>query len=61
VALTRELKRLGTQSAIYGLGGIVSRLVAVFLIPVYITYLGRVGFGKIDTIVALTSVLVIVL
>ena len=61
MALTRELKRLGTQSAIYGLGGIVSRLVAVFLIPVYITYLGRVGFGKIDTIVALTSVLVIVL
>jgi O-antigen/teichoic acid export membrane protein len=61
VALTRELKRLGTQSAIYGLGGIVSRLVAVFLIPVYTVYLGRVGFGKIEAIVAFTSVLVIVL
>ena len=59
--LSRELKRLGTQSAIYGLGGIVSRLVAVFLLPVYTVYLGRVGFGKIEAIVALTSVLVIVL
>jgi len=61
VTLTRELKRLGTQSAIYGLGGVVSRLIAVFLIPVYTVYLGRVGFGKIETIVALTSVLVILL
>ena len=32
-ALARELKRLGSQSAIYGLGGIVSRLIAVFLLP----------------------------
>jgi O-antigen/teichoic acid export membrane protein len=61
MGLSRELKRLGTQSAIYGLGGIVSRLIAVFLLPVYTVYLGRVGFGKIETIVALTSVLVIVL
>jgi O-antigen/teichoic acid export membrane protein len=61
VGLSRELKRLGTQTAIYGLGGVVSRLIAVFLIPVYTVYLGRVGFGKIETIIALTSVLVIVL
>ena len=61
MALARELRRLGTQSAIHGLGGIVSRIVAVFLIPVYTVYLGRVGFGKIETIVALTTVLVIVL
>jgi O-antigen/teichoic acid export membrane protein len=61
VPLSRELKRLGTQSAIYGLGGVISRLIAVFLLPVYTVYLGRVGFGKIETIVALTSVLVIVL
>ena len=45
MALTRELKRLGKQSAIYGLGGILSRLIAVFLLPVYTVYLGRVGFG----------------
>jgi O-antigen/teichoic acid export membrane protein len=59
--LARELKRLGSQSAIYGLGGIVSRLIAVFLLPIYTVYLGTKGFGQIETIVALTSVLVIVL
>src|ERR1700720_2561197 len=59
--LVRELKRLGAQSVIYGLGGVVSRLIAVFLLPVYTVYLGRVGFGEIETIIALTSVLVIVL
>jgi O-antigen/teichoic acid export membrane protein len=59
--LVGELKRLGTQSAIYGLGGIVSRLIAVFLLPIYTSYLGRNGYGQIATIVALTSVLVIVL
>jgi O-antigen/teichoic acid export membrane protein len=59
--LVRELKRLGTQSAIYGLGGLVSRLIAVFLLPVYTVYLGTVGFGRIETIVALTTVLTIVL
>src|SRR5262249_8588554 len=61
LVLSRELKRLGTQSAIYGLGGVISRLIAIFLIPVYTVYLGRVGFGKIETITALTSVLVILL
>ena len=31
--LAGQLRRLGTQSAIYGAGGIVSRLVAVALLP----------------------------
>ncbi len=61
VVLTDELKRLGKQSAIYGLGGVLSRLIAIFLIPVYTVYLGRVGFGKIETIVAFMAVLVILL
>jgi O-antigen/teichoic acid export membrane protein len=56
-----QLKRLGSQSAIYGVGGILSRLIAVVLIPLYTGYLGRVGFGKIETVIALVGVLVIVL
>jgi O-antigen/teichoic acid export membrane protein len=56
-----QLKRLGSQSAIYGVGGILSRLIAVFLIPLYASYLGTVGFGRIETIIALSGVLVIVL
>src|SRR5206468_1196072 len=53
VMLAKQIKRLATQSAIYGLGGIVSRLLAVLLLPLYTNYLGTEGFGKIETIVAL--------
>src|ERR671937_1516393 len=59
--LAHELKRLGKHSAIYGLGGLVSRILAVLLLPLYTHYLGPKGFGKIETVVALTTVLVIVL
>jgi O-antigen/teichoic acid export membrane protein len=59
--LGAQLKRLVQQSAIYGLGGIVSRLLAVLLLPLYTSYLGTTGFGKIETVVALTTVLVVVL
>jgi hypothetical protein len=52
--LGMQIKRLVKQSAIYGLGGIVSRLLAVLLLPLYTSYLGTTGFGKIETIVALT-------
>src|SRR3954447_13980990 len=61
MALGPELKRLARHSAIYGLGGLVSRILAVLLLPLYTTYLRGGGFGKIETIIALTTVLVIVL
>src|SRR5437667_8225060 len=59
--IAAQIKRLVRQSAIYGVGGILSRILAVLLLPLYTSYLGRAGFGKIETIVALTTVLVIVL
>ena len=37
--LGTRLKQLAGQSAIYGLGGIVSRLITVFLLPIYTRYL----------------------
>jgi O-antigen/teichoic acid export membrane protein len=61
VAVGFQIKRLVKHSAIYGLGGIVSRILAVLLLPLYTSYLGPKGFGKIETVVALTTVLVIVL
>ena len=61
MGLTKELKRLGSQSVVYGLGGMLSRLIAIFLLPIYTVYLGTVGFGQIETILAVTAVLVIVL
>lgn len=59
--LSGQIARLGRHTAIYGLGGLVSRILAVLLLPLYTHYLGRGGFGKIETVVALTTVLVIVL
>src|SRR6266852_3975930 len=61
MALGPELKRLARHSAIYGLGGLVSRILAVLLLPLYTSYLRGGGFGKIETITAFVTVLVIVL
>ena len=36
-----QMRRLGKHSAVYGLGGIVSRVIAVFLLPLYTRYLYR--------------------
>jgi O-antigen/teichoic acid export membrane protein len=61
MALSAQVKRLGKHTAVYGLGGLVSRILAVLLLPLYTSYLGPRGFGKIETVVAFTTVLVIVL
>jgi O-antigen/teichoic acid export membrane protein len=61
MALGAQFGRLGKHTAVYGLGGLVSRILAVLLLPLYTSYLGPRGFGKIETVVALTTVLVIVL
>src|SRR4051794_25551697 len=59
--LGRELTRLARHSAVYGIGGLVSRILAVALLPIYTRYLGTNGYGKIETIIALSTVLSIVL
>src|SRR3954470_571909 len=59
--LGRELTRLARHSAVYGIGGLVSRILAVALLPIYTRYLGTTGYGKIETIVALSTVLSILL
>jgi hypothetical protein len=35
LSLAFQIRRLARHSAIYGLGGILSRLLAVFLLPLY--------------------------
>lgn len=56
-----QLKRLGKHSAIYGLGGLVSRILAVLLLPLYTHYLSPADYGQIETLVALVTVLTIIL
>lgn len=56
MALGTELKRLGKHSAVYGLGGLVSRILAVLLLPLYTRYLSPSDYGKVETLIALTTV-----
>ena len=59
--LAAQLRRLGRHSAIYGIGGLVSRVIAVILLPLYTRYLTPSDYGKIETLLALTTVMGLVL
>ena len=61
MALGSQLKRLAKHSVIYGLGGLVSRILAVLLLPLYTRYLSPSDYGKVETLIALTTVIGIVL
>jgi O-antigen/teichoic acid export membrane protein len=61
VRLGQELKRLGRHSAIYGLGGLVSRILATLLLPLYTHYLPPNAYGRVEIVTAATAVLAIVL
>jgi O-antigen/teichoic acid export membrane protein len=53
----KRLQELLRHSAIYGLGSIVARVVAVLLLPLYTRYLSPSDYGLIETLVALSAVL----
>src|SRR5438045_9406444 len=59
--LGQELRRLGRHSAIYGLGGLVSRIIATLLLPLYTHYLPPDAYGRVEIVTAATAVLAIVL
>ncbi len=61
MTLGRQIGRLARHSAIYGLGGLVSRILAVLLLPLYTKYLTPGDYGRIETLIAASAVLVIVL
>jgi O-antigen/teichoic acid export membrane protein len=55
--MIERLKELLRHSAVYGLGGIVARVLGVLLLPLYTRYLTPGDFGLIETLVALSAVL----
>jgi O-antigen/teichoic acid export membrane protein len=59
--LGAQLRRLGRHSAIYGIGGVVSRVIAVLLLPIYTRYLTPSDYGQIETLLALMTVLGLIL
>jgi len=61
MSLARELKRLVRHTAIYGIGGLVSRILAVILLPLYTNYLPPSAYGRVESVTAATAVLSIVL
>jgi O-antigen/teichoic acid export membrane protein len=56
VRLGHELKRLARHSAIYGLGGLVSRILATLLLPLYTHYLPPGSYGRVEIVTASTAV-----
>jgi O-antigen/teichoic acid export membrane protein len=61
VRLGHELKRLGRHSAVYGLGGLVSRILATLLLPLYTHYLPPGSYGRVEIVTASTAVAAIAL
>ncbi len=59
--LGQELRRLGRHSAIYGLGGLVSRILATLLLPLYTHYLPPGSYGRVEIVTATTAVAAIAL
>ena len=55
------MRRLARHSAVYGIGGLVSRILATILLPLYTHYLHPGAFGEVEIITAATAVLAIVL
>jgi O-antigen/teichoic acid export membrane protein len=59
--IAQQLGRLAKHSVIYGLGAVAARLISVFLLPLITHYLTRSDLGAVDTLLALSIILVIVL
>jgi O-antigen/teichoic acid export membrane protein len=59
--LAQQIKRLASQSLIYGLGGLISRVLSVLLLPLYTSYLHGRDYGRVETLTALSAVLVVLL
>jgi O-antigen/teichoic acid export membrane protein len=57
-----RLRQLAGQSFVYGLGGIVSKLVGIFLLPIYTRpqYVSQAGFGQVETVMAASTLAAIV-
>jgi O-antigen/teichoic acid export membrane protein len=61
VALAIQMRRLARHSAIYGIGGLVSRILATILLPLYTHYLPPRAYGQVEIVTAATAVLAIAL
>src|SRR5262249_61322141 len=56
-----RLSQLARQSSVSGLGGLVSRVLGVLMLPLYTRHLTPKDYGAVETLVALSAVLVTLL
>src|SRR5215470_13239503 len=61
MSLALQMRRLGRHSAVYGVGGLVSRILATLLLPLYTSYLTTKEFGEVELVTSATAVAAIVL
>ncbi|HET8872798.1 MAG TPA: oligosaccharide flippase family protein [Gaiellaceae bacterium] len=61
MSLAARMLELARHSAVYGFGSLVSRFIAVLLLPVYTRYLSPSDYGLIETLIALSAVLTVLL
>ena len=59
--LGSRLLELSRHSAIYGIGGLVSRFLAVLMLPLYTSYVSVGDYGRIELLMALMAVAVVLI
>ncbi len=57
MALAAQIQRLAKHSAIYGVGGFVQRALGLILFPIYLHYLSKGEFGRIEMLIALSLII----
>jgi O-antigen/teichoic acid export membrane protein len=60
-SLASQLLELTRHSAIYGIGGLVSRFLAVFMLPLYTSYVSAGDYGRIELLMSVMAVAVVVI
>ena len=61
MSLAFQMRGLARHSAVYGVGGLVSRILATILLPLYTGYLTPADYGRVEIVTSATAVMAIVL
>jgi O-antigen/teichoic acid export membrane protein len=56
-----RLRQLARHSFVYGLGGLASKLVGIFLLPIYTHRVNQAQFGEVEQVMAFVAVAAVVL
>src|SRR4051794_36375768 len=60
-SLASQLLELSRHSLIYGVGGLTSRFLAIFMLPIYTSYVSPGDYGRIEILMAAMAVAVVVI